>query len=449
MRRERLWLIGILAAFSVSVLFAIARGAPFEVDESVYATQARAWAAGGPTTGILPHRAPLLPAIGTLIYKAGARSEWPFRLTGLFFGLASLVLVWALGRVIAGPRAGLLAAAVFAAAPTVELRSSQFMTDVPATAFLLAATFILWKNRDRVDRSLLCFAPAAAAAVYARYASALPVGLLVIAALIGCREGLAARPRIALATVGLTSLLLVPHVVRAIQVTGKPWGLVTFTAGYAGRRYVGQGLRDYVYWFPFALAGPLAGVVMSVGLIGAVVRRSAAALFLLAVGLLDIVVIGLVDHGEARFIFFPIALLCIAGSAWAARAKPAWLAVAACAAALATSGVYVAHRTNRARTLRAPPALAGHTIAALAHHHPCVVLSVDVGPTTWYSGCSTYYFNDPAYRRADFMLIYRQGGVLLRVQPATLPLPHGPPIAVTDPHGREAATVFVVGRPVE
>src|SRR5690242_20466838 len=101
MRRERLWLIGILAAFAVSVSFAIARAAPFEVDESVYATQARAWAAGGPTTGVLPHRAPLMPAIGTLLYKAGARSEWPFRLTGLFFGLAAVALVWALGRAMA------------------------------------------------------------------------------------------------------------------------------------------------------------------------------------------------------------------------------------------------------------------------------------------------------------------------------------------------------------
>jgi hypothetical protein len=449
MRRERLWLTGILAAFSVSVLFAIAQGAPFEVDESVYATQARAWAAGGPTTGILPHRAPLMPAIGTLIYKAGARSEWPFRVTGLFFGLAAVVFVWALGRLIAGPRAGLLAAAVFAAAPTIELRSSQFMTDVPATAFLLAATLILLLNRERVTRTLLLFAPAAAGAIYARYASVLPVALLVVAFVIWCRAALTARWQLASATLALTALLLVPHVVHAINVTGKPWGLVTFTAGYAGRRYIGQGLRDYVYWFPVALAGPLAGVAMIAGLIGSILTRSVTAAFFVSVAVVDIVVIGLVDHGEARFIFFPIALLCIAGAVWIARMEPSWLAVAACAAALAASGVYVAHRTDRARTLRAPPALAGRTIASLAQHHPCVVLSVDVGPTTWYSGCSTYYFNDPAYRRADFMLIYRQGGVLLRAQPSQLPLLHGPPIAVTDAHGREAATVFVVARPVE
>jgi hypothetical protein len=87
-------------------------------------------------------------------------------------------------------------------------------------------------------------------------------------------------------------------------------------------------------------------------------------------------------------------------------------------------------------------------IAARAPH-PCTVLAVDVGPTTWYSGCSTYYFNDEDFARADFMLIYRAGGSVLKAQPAILPLPHGAPIAVLDPRGREVATVYAVARPVQ
>lgn len=449
MRRERLWLLAILAAFSISVGHAIAQGAPFEVDESVYATQARAWAVGGPTTGVLPHRAPLIPAIGTLIYKAGGRAEWPFRLVGLFFGLAAVVLVWALARAIAGPISGLLAAAVFAGAPTIQLRSAQFMTDVPATAFLLAAALIVWHNREIPGRTLLLFAPAAAAAIYTRYASVLPVALLIIFAVVLWGRSLLRKPRVVLAVAALFLLLVAPHVVRAIQVTGKPWGLLTFTAGYAGRRYVGQGLKDYLYWLPFALAGPLAGIVMIVGLFGAVLKRTTISAFLVITAVLDLVLIGLVDHGEARFVFFPIALLCIAGATYIARARLTSLAATACVGALIFTGFFVADRTARAHTLRAPPRLAGRAIAALADQRPCVVLSVDVGPTTWYSGCSTYYFNDPSHRRADFMLIYRQGGILLRIQPAVLPLPHGPPIAVRDARGREAATVFIVARAVQ
>ena len=62
----------------------------------------------------------------------------------------------------------------------------------------------------------------------------------------------------------LFAALLIPHVVRAINATGTPWGLVTYTGRFAGRRYIGQGLLQYLGWLPFALAGPLAGATMVV-----------------------------------------------------------------------------------------------------------------------------------------------------------------------------------------
>jgi 4-amino-4-deoxy-L-arabinose transferase-like glycosyltransferase len=446
-RRDRVWLFVILAVFTLSVVYAISRAAPFEVDESVYAAQARAWATGGPVTGILPHRAPLLPAIGAVLYKAGARAEWPFRLIGLVFGILAVTLAWALGRAVSGPRSGLMAAAIFAGAPTIQLRSSQFMTDVPAAAFLLAAALILWNNREHAGPSVLLFAPAAAGAFYARYASILPIVLLALVALVLWHKALLARPVLLAGVVVLFTALLIPHVVHSIDTTSRPWGLITFTERYAGRRYVGQGLRDYVYWLPAALAGPVAGIVMIVGLVAALFR-SKNAVFLVVPAVLDIVLIGLTDHGEARFVFFPIALLCIAGSAVVVRVRPLWPTAAVVAGALVLGGVFLATRTNTQRTLRAPPVLAGRAIAARASR-PCAVLAVDVGPTTWYSGCSTYYFNDKNFARADFMLIYRAGGSLLKAQPAALPLPHGPPIPVVDPRGREVATVYQVRRPVQ
>ncbi|MGZ6511123.1 MAG: hypothetical protein ACXVDS_08515, partial [Actinomycetota bacterium] len=88
-RREHIVLLLIVVAFAASVSNQIAQRVPFENDESVYAVQARAWAAGGPVTGVGLQRAPLLPAIGTLIYKAGWRSEAPYRFVGLAFGIAA------------------------------------------------------------------------------------------------------------------------------------------------------------------------------------------------------------------------------------------------------------------------------------------------------------------------------------------------------------------------
>ncbi|TML78283.1 MAG: hypothetical protein E6G04_08235 [Actinobacteria bacterium] len=443
MRRERALLLLIVAAFVASVAFAIAQHVPFENDETVYATQARAWAAGGPVTGVGLQRAPLLPAIGTLVYKAGARSEWPFRLTGLVFGSAAVVLLWALARAVAGPRAGLIAAAIFAGAPTIMQRSAQFMTDVPATALLLALALVLWHNRARAGPALLFAAPIAAAAFYIRYASILPIGLLVLIALVLWHDGLLRDPLLAAGTIVLFGVLLVPHALHAIHETGTPWGIVTYSTHSAGRRYVGQALLQYLAWLPFALAGPVAGIAMVAGIVAAAVRRSKAATFIVAPAAVDVLVLGLTEHGDERFIFFPVALLCVAGALFVSQiATPKRLVAAVLSLGLIGAGIYTVAHTGSARAHRLPPVLAGRAIAARAHG-PCTVLAAEIAETTWYSGCSTYPFGAPA---ADFAVFYRIGGVRLTGQPKDPPA-GAVQIASSRSGGRVVATVYALSGP--
>ncbi|MGZ4145341.1 MAG: ArnT family glycosyltransferase [Actinomycetota bacterium] len=450
-RREHIVLLLIVVAFSASVGHQIAQRVPFENDESVCAVQARAWAAGGPVTGVGLQRAPLLPAIGTLIYKAGWRSEAPYRFVGLAFGIAAVVLVWALGRAVAGEAAGLFAAAVFASAPTIQQRSAQFMTDVPATAVLLAFALVLWHNRARADSSLVLSAPLAAAAVYMRYASVLPIGLLVIVALVLWRRALLQNRALVVGILALFAALLVPHVVRAIDATGTPWGLITHTARFAGRAYLGQGLVQYLSWWPLVLAGPLAGIVMIAGIAGAVTRRTQRAAFLVLPAAADVLLIGLTEHGEPRLIFFPVALLCVAGAAVVVdlvRRPRALSAVAA--AALVGAGVFVSVHNEHARAARVVPALAGRAIAhpdlAVIVRRPCIVFSVELAETTWYSGCAAYYFNAPV--QADFAVLFRTGGSRLRAQPAEPPPGAGPSTQILY-NGRVVATVYRFAPPVQ
>ena len=443
MRRERALLLLIVAAFVASAAFAIAQHVPFENDETVYATQARAWAAGGPVTGVGLQRAPLLPAIGTLIYKAGARSEWPFRLMGLVFGTLAVVLVWALARAVAGPRAGLIAAAIFAGAPTILQRSAQFMTDVPATAFLLTLALLLWHNRARAGPALLFAAPIAAAAFYMRYASILPIGLLVLIAIVLWHDGLLRDPLLAAGTNVLFGVLLVPHALHAINETGTPWGIVRYATHSAGRRYAGQGLLQYLAWLPFALAGPVAGIAMVAGLIAAAVRRSKPAAFIAATAVVDVLVLGLTEHGDERFIFFPVALLCISGALFVAQiATPRRLIWAVLALGLVGGGIYTVVHTGSTRAHRFPPVLAGRAIAARARG-PCTVLAAEIAETTWYSGCSTYPFGAPA---ADFAVFYRIDGVRLTGQPKDPPA-GAVQIALLRSGGRVVATVYALSGP--
>jgi hypothetical protein len=347
-----------------------------------------------------------------------------------------------------GTAVALVAAAAFAGAPSLALRSSQFMTDVPSTLLLLAATFVIWRNHEHVGRSLLWFAPLAAGAIYFRYASVVPIGVLVVVALALWHRELLANRAMATVTATLLLALLVPHVVRAVQVTGRPWGLITFTAGYAGRRYLGQGVGQYALWLPAALAGPVAGVLMCVGIASSVVKRSKATAFLVVTALLDMILLGVADHGESRFVFFPVALLCIAGGTAAmSLVRNRRVLAVVLTGALTWAGVFVAARTHTAVTSRAAPRAVGAVIAARARQ-PCIVLSVDLGPTTWYSGCGTYYFNVPSPRPADFMVIYHSTNWFFRSQPVVLPGPHGPPIDVKV-GDRTAATVFALGRSVQ
>jgi hypothetical protein len=443
--RERVVLVLIVAAFTASVVYTIVERVPFENDETVYAVQSRAWASGGPITGVGLQRAPLLPAIGTFIYKAGARTEAPFRITGLVFGVAAVVLVWALGRAIAGETAGLLAAAVFASAPSILQRSAQFMTDVPATALLLGLALILWHNRARAGPSLLLAAPVAAAAFYMRYASILPLALLVIVALVLWHRALLANRALAAGTALLFVAFLIPHVVRAIDATGRPGGLVTYTARFAGRRYVGEGLVRYLAWLPFALAGPLAGATMLAAIVTAAARSTRRLAFIIVPAVADIVLIGLTEHGDTRFIFFPVALLCVAGAIVVAEHIGAkrTLAVAA-TLALAGGVIYAPVHIGGTRNARTPPLLAGRAVAARAPK-PCAVLAVEIAETTWYSSCSTYYFGT---HPADFAIFYRGRGARLAIQPVVAPPGAVGSFPVFD-RGRQVATVFRLSRPVQ
>ena len=443
MRRERALLLLIVALFVGSITASIAQRVPFENDESVYAIQARAWATGGPTTGIGLQRAPLLPAIGSILYETGARSEWPFRLTGLVFGTSAVILVWALGRAIAGPAAGLIGAALFASAPSIQQRSAQFLTDVPATAFLLALALVLWRNRERAGPSLLLAAPIAAAAFYMRYASILPIGLLAVVAVVLWHRSLLRDKRLAIGTIVLFAALLIPHMVRAMDATGRPWGLVTHTAKFAGRRYIGDGLVRYIGWWPHTLAGPVAGLAMVVGIGFALARRSRSTAFLVIPAVLDIVLIGLTEHGEPRLIFFPVALLCIAGAIALTNVERARNATAVVlAGALLAGGAFTISHTATTRARRMPPKLVGHVVAARAHH-PCTVNAVEIAETTWYTVCSTYYFGA---RPADFAVFYAGGGVRLNIQPREAP-PGSTEIGSPRYRGLVVATVYALRGP--
>lgn len=398
-------------------------------DESVYAVMARHWQdASAPYTGVALHRAPLLPALGVPVLALGG-GELGLRLIGLVALVGSGVAVWWLGRMLAGPVAGLLAAAVFMLAPTVFRAGTYFLTDLPAAGLLVALTGLLWRQfavREAPDRWLLLAAPIAWAAYELRYGSALVVVILFLATGWFFWPTVRRSARLVGGTIVLLVALLVPHLVNATLEFGTPWGRLVYTSSIAGRDFLGQGLLQYAVWFPRLLAGVLAAALMLTGIVGTVTvavrtrawsrsrawfaadgQRMRALAFLAVVAGTHVVAIGVASHGEPRFVFFAVALTCVLGAVVVRdlltrlsvrSAMAVWVVLGVVGVVLAGQTARLARGEGRYRdgAMRDDRLMvtASEAVAERAGDD-CSVLTTYTPQVTWYSGCASYHFGQP------------------------------------------------------
>ncbi len=129
----RLWQINILG---------------FNSDEAVYAGQAAAIARVPYLTNLFPvFRAhPLLfQFLLALVYRwQGVNDLWP-RLLSVAFGLATIYVIYLLGSMLYGPRAGLIAAAFLAVMPYHVIVTRQGLLDGPMVFFATLTLYLLAK----------------------------------------------------------------------------------------------------------------------------------------------------------------------------------------------------------------------------------------------------------------------------------------------------------------
>lgn len=112
--------------------------------------------------------------------------EWQFRLIGLLSGVGLVLGAWWLARGIAGPVAGVLAAAAVYVAPYAQRESALFLTDVPAAALLLWAMGLLWRELElnpRPGRGRVLAATLGAVAFFMRYGSTTALAPMAITSL--------------------------------------------------------------------------------------------------------------------------------------------------------------------------------------------------------------------------------------------------------------------------
>jgi hypothetical protein len=396
-RPEWLWFGAVVAAYLL-VAGLMHDNGPFGYDESVYALRARAFHEGMPATLWSSYRAPGLPWVAQVAWWFGD-PEPAMRLVTAAFMVGMIGLTWVLGRALAGPRAGLLAAAGLASTPFLLRASVQVWPDVPGAALGLAAVAVLVfaTGGDRPSWWVLLIVPLAVGATYVRFGA--PIQLTT-----------------ALGAVGLWRLPVirrgpVPVVLAAVGSAVAVYAVLTIPAltGTGTSALSGIGFREWFEGFVdyprLRLSGELVGASGLLLLSGLAVAGVAAwrrdvdrglvAAFL-GGGLATVAATALVLHGELRYLSPAWPLLWIAaavGIGLVVDAVPAGYVPAIGIALVVNLLVAGLHETREIglfanRNYRSI-AEASEAIAEHAAGRSCAVFTGYRPHVAWYSECAT------------------------------------------------------------
>lgn len=379
-------------------------------DESAYALKARSWLEATPDSGWSLHRAPALSGYGYLVLAAGGE-EAALRLIGLIAlgGLAAAT--WRLGAKMMGGAVGPVAALVLVAGPAIQRRGTEYLTDIPSAALLVMCMVIIWgEYADRAEGPsfrLLWLLPFAWAAFYLRYQSILAFGLIGLSVLILWWPKVKRRPGPLLLTLVLGLFGFIPHFVYSIAETGSPFGILRITGSAGGRAYLGEGLVDYALlsgWHLFGLLGLPVAVFFVWWLIDrwGVPSGRVKVLFLAIPALGQVLALGVLSHGEPRFVFFPMALVSIGAVAGAIGVSTRWsdpvrtgsrLALLSLLIGSLALSVSATRKSVDNRILSNEPVeLSADLVEEISGGRDCAVMTSYAPQVTFYSECVTDIF---------------------------------------------------------
>ena len=405
--------LGLLAI--VGLARVVTDGGPFGHDESAYLVRSRFWVDGTPATGWQVHRAPALSVIGVPVLWF-TELEDAFRYVTAVLAVGALAAVALLANRLGRIWAAVLAVSVVLASLTYLRRGSEFLSDVPSAGLLVLAVWLgisVFADERFGGKALLWLAPILALAFYFRYQSALSTVGIVLGAIWAWPGQVRANLRYLLYAAGLLFLGLVPHFVWAWSEYGSPLGALLNTSGAVVRQYIGEGLVDYFEMFAIDLAGPLGAFAMIVGLIwllwtfGQDVFSSRSdgdtrlARLILATVFVAVVPMGVISHGEPRFVFFPMWLLiCVgamAGVRLLQRFDHRWVVVASVVAAMVWFPVFHetllrVDRNAEAKNVSLQTLVDASEYIASDGPGTCGVFTMQQPRVNWYSGCKTTLF---------------------------------------------------------
>ncbi|HEY0190175.1 MAG TPA: glycosyltransferase family 39 protein [Kofleriaceae bacterium] len=385
---ERKLLGAALLGWAIVVVLNLIFGPPLGHDESAFALVAR-----GDADWLYRSRGVTTVAQLGLWLGGGDRA---MRLASALLGFSVVLSVYALGRVTFGERTAAWAAIVICGSHSMVSRNTDLLGDLPATAGVLAGMAALASELDREGGPRLrvaLAAPAFAAAFYFRYGSAPVIAIAGLAALVLWWRAVWSRWWNVLAAAALLGVLLIPHFLHSIHITGTLLGVLRRSSEIPRRAYWGEGLVTYLTTNPFTYYGALITPVILGGLVGLVRKfRSRRAWFVGSVALGQLFAIGIQSHAQPRYVYIAVALLVVLGTeAWRTMVAPrprialwlcglAWFGIAAVVPFYQSS-------IGRARGSILSAATTIQADRAASKLDRCMVIANVIPQLMWYSHC--------------------------------------------------------------
>lgn len=412
------------------VLGSIVGSQPFGHDESVYLTKARSLISGTPADEFMIYRPIGMAAFGWVFLNFND-SEIFVRFFGVFFGAMSLVFLYLLFKRLFNIYVALFTVITTGTSTLFLQQAPLFQNDIASSGLLFGVLWILYAYYESAgkSRAIYFIGLLAALAFYIRY------GVVTALAIVGVLTLLFLAPRFIKkenvdysklsVSLIISILLFVPHFIESFIAEGKLLGILTRSGAAAGREYLGEGLISYIKWLPSELGGWIFGIVAMTGIFATVIflfkkdlRESFPNLLWIgSIGILNFLVTGILVHPEARYIFFPVALLVGVGIAsldylirgWSRFAtNSSYIIFLVILLTYGATNYLMADSFFRARESD-PYAVAYAEVARIIHSDSgnssgCVVWTIPTNRprVSWYSQCSTPKIGDAALFEKDF-----------------------------------------------
>lgn len=323
------WLaLFLLLISSIVLVYSLTKSQPLVHDEAVYLTEARSWMSDAPASEFRVYRPIGLAVIGWILLHF-TDSDQSLRLIGIVFAFFTTLFLFLLVNSLSGVRAAILSVLLMLSSGLFLQNAPNFLNDVPSSGFIFGILWVLWRYFQTAGKSKLIFLLPAliGLAFYLRY------GTVINFAAIGFISMLLFWKKFSLKenkeysgiiwSILITLIVLIPFFYISISTGNGLTGVLSRGGGAAGRKFLGEGLIDYIKYIPYELGGWAFGFFILLGVIFTVVipiitkikKESHLGIFWVgSIAMLHLFISGLLVHAEPRYIFFSATILASVGA---------------------------------------------------------------------------------------------------------------------------------------